>query len=229
MPHQPLSSRLSLAQAYVSTNSRKKAVSIGLESGKSAEEEGWGQGNPVVKVMGKDIRVMKRWGYDWKEMEEKATNGSNENDESDELNADDASEEPALWGLDTEALKKSQKTSVTSSEPGANMPIYVPQSARAYILKSFDTPGNSNASASSKSTVAPSEKAAEKERNLGLLLAALDLLYQSWASFLSTDELDRRSWSWYIKVRPEVADGVAGWSGKGEVKLSSILDLRRST
>jgi len=39
-PAQPLSSRLSLAQAAVSLNSRSKAVSLGLEKGKSADEEG---------------------------------------------------------------------------------------------------------------------------------------------------------------------------------------------
>ena len=49
MPEQPLSSRLSLAQAVVSMNSRSKAVSLGLESGKSAEEEGWGTGKAVPK------------------------------------------------------------------------------------------------------------------------------------------------------------------------------------
>lgn len=57
MQSQPLSSRLSLAQAVVSVNSRSKAVSLGIEKGNSAEDEGWGQGQPKVRVMGREIRV----------------------------------------------------------------------------------------------------------------------------------------------------------------------------
>ncbi|KAL8740743.1 MAG: hypothetical protein Q9190_006580, partial [Brigantiaea leucoxantha] len=60
MPSQPLSSRLSLAQAVMSTGAKSKAVHLGLQSGKPAEEEGWGEGQPVVRVMGRDIRVMRR-------------------------------------------------------------------------------------------------------------------------------------------------------------------------
>ncbi|TVY56743.1 Protein IMPACT, partial [Lachnellula cervina] len=71
MPDQPLSSRLSLGQAVVSVNSRSKAVSIGLEKGKSADEEGWGRGQPKVKVMGREISVLKRSGYEWREEEVK--------------------------------------------------------------------------------------------------------------------------------------------------------------
>ncbi|KAK4099410.1 hypothetical protein N658DRAFT_429839 [Parathielavia hyrcaniae] len=50
MPEQPLSSRLSLGQAVVSANSRSKA--------------------PRVKVMGREIAVLKRGGYEWKEEED---------------------------------------------------------------------------------------------------------------------------------------------------------------
>ncbi|TVY57901.1 Protein IMPACT-B [Lachnellula suecica] len=67
MPEQPPSSRLSLAQAVVSVNSRSKAVSIGLEKGKSAEEQGWGIGQPKIKVLGREISVLKRSGYEWRE------------------------------------------------------------------------------------------------------------------------------------------------------------------
>lgn len=67
MPRQPLSSRLSLAQAVAGLNSRRKAVSLGLEKGASAEDEGWGQGQPVVMLMGNSIKVMKRLGYEWEE------------------------------------------------------------------------------------------------------------------------------------------------------------------
>lgn len=68
---------------------------------------------------------------------------------------------------------------------------------------------------------------AEKEHNLSLLLGALRLLYDSWADHVSTAELDRRAWSWYIAVRPEVDSGPAGWGAKGPVRLQAILDLCR--
>ncbi|KAA8646161.1 uncharacterized protein ATNIH1004_007587 [Aspergillus tanneri] len=67
MPEQPISSRLSLAQAVVSANSRSKAVSLGIASGDSAEHEGWGEGQPVVKVLGREIKVLKRWDYNPRE------------------------------------------------------------------------------------------------------------------------------------------------------------------
>ncbi|KAI0105241.1 hypothetical protein GGR51DRAFT_560453 [Nemania sp. FL0031] len=66
MPEQPPSSRLSLAQAVVSANSRSKAVSLGLEKGLSADDEGWGHGQPRVRVMGREVTVLKRGGYQWK-------------------------------------------------------------------------------------------------------------------------------------------------------------------
>ncbi|KAK3292573.1 uncharacterized protein B0H64DRAFT_419813 [Chaetomium fimeti] len=66
MPEQPLSSRLSLGQAVVSANSRSKAVSLGVTKGPSADEEGWGEGQPRVKVLGREIAVLKRGGYEWK-------------------------------------------------------------------------------------------------------------------------------------------------------------------
>ncbi|KAI1263288.1 hypothetical protein F5Y18DRAFT_134583 [Xylariaceae sp. FL1019] len=70
MPEQPPSSRLSLAQAVVSANSRSKAVSIGLEKGPSADDEGWGHGQPRIRVMGREITVLKRGGYEWKVKDE---------------------------------------------------------------------------------------------------------------------------------------------------------------
>ncbi|KAI1410459.1 hypothetical protein F5Y13DRAFT_192322 [Hypoxylon sp. FL1857] len=70
MPEQPPSSRLSLAQAVVSANSRSKAVSIGIEKGPSADEQGWGHGQPRVKVMGREVTVLKRGGYEWRGDEE---------------------------------------------------------------------------------------------------------------------------------------------------------------
>lgn len=224
MPEQPLSSRLSLAQAMVSANSRSKAVFLGLESGKSAEEEGWGQGQPMVRVMGRDVRTMKRWGYEWKKDGEGETQESAATVKGDE---EEEEEKPALWGLDLEALKKKSDPGRPGT-PSGNLPIHTPQSARAYLLKSFDSPPDTNADAASKKKPkSAAARQAEKEENLGKLLGALDIVFKSWASTLDTKELDRRAWSWYIRVRPEVPDGVAGWGGKAAVKLADVLALCR--
>ena len=241
MPKQPLSSRLSLAQAVVSMNSRSKAVSLGLEKGNSAEEDGWGQGQPKVRVMGREIRVLKRWGYDPQEAtgtendekshvkDEVASSASTVKEETESSPEKQFESEPALWGLDLEALRASNGSAPHSQTTAQGLPIYTPQSARAYILRSFlagPEPVTETAQPVLKKK-SGKEIATEKERHLALLLRALDLLYGSWAHVLSTEELDRRAWSWYIRVRPEVPNGVAGWGGKGKVKLSDILDLRR--
>lgn len=262
MPGQPLSSRLSLAQAVVSVNSRSKAVSLGIEKGGSAEEEGWGQGQPRVRIMGRDIRVLKRWGYDSREGSRvgqgDVAEGQNTTKGEEAVKQEDVAEsqymikgdqaqsaepgtthegrarpetEPALWGLDLEALRSSNGplSSGARNRDTSGLPIYTAQSARLYLLKSFATaPAQAAESKGSppKRKSAASE-AAEKERNLGLLLHSLDLLYSSWAHVLSKDDLDRRAWAWYVRVRPEVQNGVAGWGGRGEVKISEILGLRR--
>lgn len=234
MPSQPLSSRLSLAQAVVSVNARTKALSLGIEKGSSAEDDGWGQGQPIIRVMGRDVRVMKRWGYEWKgKSEEEAGNmraqSSDAMDSQKTLKQEgETDDEPALWGLDLEALRSSNSPLVSGAQGanGSGLPVYTAQSARAYLLKSFA----SIPSSIDEGTPAPKKSAAvlkaEKERNLGLLLQALDLTFKSWA-ILNREEIDKRAWAWYVAVRPEVESGVAGWGGKGEVKLSRILNLRR--
>ena len=68
----------------------------------------------------------------------------------------------------------------------------------------------------------------ERQENLGRLLGALRLLYKSWAGVLRKDELDRRAWSWYVSVRPDVEAGPSGWGAKGHLNLGKILDLRRA-
>ncbi len=242
MPEQPLSSRLSLAQAVVSVNSKSKAISLGLERGNSAENEGWGQGQPGVHIMGRSVRVLKRWGYDPKDGEapvspgdavkKEETGDSHSGGNQAEASVRQEETGPALWGLDLEALRSSNGPPPTGApaQSTSGLPIYSPQSARAYILKAFASVADESSGPShhgppkKKSGTAISQ---EKERNLGLLLSALDLLYGSWAHVLSREELDRRAWSWYVHVRPEVESGVAGWGGKGQVKLSNILGLRR--
>ncbi|KAM3501517.1 hypothetical protein MY10362_005493 [Beauveria mimosiformis] len=71
MPEQPPSSRLSLAQALVSANSRSKAVSIGIE--KPGGEVPVAEGQPKVRVMGREIPVLKRGDYTWSGAPEKST------------------------------------------------------------------------------------------------------------------------------------------------------------
>ncbi|KAI0894667.1 hypothetical protein F4806DRAFT_497913 [Annulohypoxylon nitens] len=403
MPEQPPSSRLSLAQAVVSANSRSKAVSLGIENGPSADEQGWGHGQPRVRVMGREVTVLKRGGYEWKGDEEvggnhkpeSVTTGDNsaassatitsasQNTTSEtsvnpatrswsasqpvtlkqstfivrsthitksserqsamqslftsipslqsashnawayrirvptnlfgattikeesfddgeggcgdfllknmrEINAVDTlvvmtrwyggimlgpdrwrimrnclndalaerlrvtGEQAALggeavWGLDLEAMRnKSGSTGSSSSrsyEAGVvGMPIHRPEAAKTYLYKSFatrmdnsddgvtDSAKAEGSVSTSKSTV--KKKTAkvlelEKEENVARLLGALRLLYDSWADHLSIGELDRRAWGWYVSVRPEVESGPSGWGAKGQLKLATILALRR--
>ncbi|RFU35378.1 hypothetical protein B7463_g976, partial [Scytalidium lignicola] len=367
MPEQPLSSRLSLAQAVVSANSRSKAVSLGLEKGASAEAEGWGAGQPKVRILGREVHILKRSGYNWTKEEQepiKEENSGEQLKEEDQTTSeqdttrtvdveksgttgwttsasvtlkhstfvarsitvtsplearlsiqkllaenkdlreashnitawrvqgnqggvmegcDDDGEkgggshllellrsngtsgilivvtrwyggvmlgpdrwrlmtqvardalsqrlrvtgiigQESLWGLDLESMR-STSAPVTGGT-AAGMPIHKPEGARAYIMKAFASPplSDEGASKKKKSGVALEK---EKEANLGLLLGALDMLFGSWVEHISRDELDRRAWGWYVQVRPEVESGVAGWGGKGEIRLKNILDLRR--
>ncbi|KAM5441339.1 hypothetical protein MferCBS31731_003769 [Microsporum ferrugineum] len=246
MPEQPLSSRLSLAQAVVSANSRTKARRLGIDTTPSTEDEGWAQGQPIVKVLGRSISVLRRVGYDWrgraaelpddgfdsKKMEGSSSSPHAETD-SPALRADapspkqdnDGDNLPALWGLDLESHRKSSDGhhnrygGYDSRSHNTHLPVFRPESARDYLLGAFCTHSPSNAKADSKSA---------KERALSVLLGAIDHVCQSWASTLSKGELDRRAWCWYVAVRPVVEDGVSGWGQKGKVHLSAILDLRRT-
>jgi hypothetical protein len=232
MPEQPISSRLSLAQAVTSMNSKNKAIHIGLDSGRAAEDEGWGEGQPLVKIMTRDVRVMKRWGYDWEEAATQTTLAKSTQEtlasSSATLVDEPSVKEPALWGIDLEALKRVSASNVnaTSRSSSSQLPIFTAQSARSYLMKAFDTPRDTKVVTTKKQTVA--SVSAEKERNLGLVLGALELLYESWAQVLSKEDLDKRAWGWYVRVRPDVAQGAAGWGNKGNIKLFDILQLRRS-
>ena len=208
--------------------------------------------------MGREIRALKRWGYDPREGNPAAEcrdRGSREPGAADrkaapepisqdsdvtvkeeDVKVEEGDGEVPLWGLDLEALRSSSSTP-SKHDPSkfstGGLPIYQPHSARAYLLRSFASPPSlSSQPSSSPKTKTPQKKsapalAAEKEHNLALLLTALDALFASWAKVLSAEELDRRAWQWYVAVRPDVESGVKGWGGKGEVKLSDILGLRR--
>lgn len=408
MPEQPPSSRLSLAQAVVSANSRSKAVSIGLEKGLSADDEGWGHGQPRVRIMNRDVAVLKRGGYEWKGEEIVGADdspGKSQGDATGDTVAKSQTQSPsgtvvadsdsasawavsqpvslkqstfiaraihitdpsqrqalvrslldanpnlktathnawayrvqirnsgglsvssreecfddgetgcgdlmlrvmrdvnavdtlvvltrwfggimlgpdrwrlmrncvtgalaerlrktgtevsiggeAVWGLDLEQMRS--KSTVGGFGSGTlqhhttgvvGMQIHRPESARNYLLKSFasaplvEKPDNGPADdvgpgspekgkkgarsgKAAKKTV--KEQDAEKEDNLGLLFGALRLLFDSWADHLTAADLDRRAWSWYIAVRPDVESGPSGWGAKGVLKLEDILKLR---
>jgi hypothetical protein len=232
MPGQPPSSCLSLAQAVTSLNAQAKAANIGLGTSASAEKEGWGQGQSLVKVMTRDIRVLKRWGYEWKSTFEDATKDIKTEDSDQKPSTDIRPEEsssedsPALLALDLEQLKRLHAPPiVTVSASTADLPVYHAGPARNYILKAFDSVYDDKAETKKKKPSA--EIAAEREANLGHLIKALDLLFQSWSVVLTSDELDKRAWSWYVKVRPQVESGRAGWGAKGQVRVKDILELRR--
>ncbi|KAF1348957.1 hypothetical protein BDV97DRAFT_354711 [Delphinella strobiligena] len=266
MPEQPGSSKLSLAQAVVSAGSRAKAVSIGLaKKGEGAEDQGWGKGQPLVKVLGREIPVLRRWGYEWKADQGVHAEGVNaetlnntikkeasEQDKKAEHDNEDlpTESEAALWALDLEQLKQlNGPLTFASSEHGggetAGLPVYSPHSAQSYLLRAFETfiapheevaiaeeeEAKANGSVKAKVTAKGKRTGVaivrEKEENLGALLRALKLLFQSWIGVLGKNEMDRRAWSWYVSIRPEVEPGVAGWGAKGQVKLKEILDLRR--
>ncbi|KAJ6115775.1 hypothetical protein N7523_006192 [Penicillium sp. IBT 18751x] len=232
MPEQPISSRLSLAQALVSANSRTKAVRLGIESGKSAEEEGWGEGHSTVKVLGREIRVLKRWDYNPREGRPENASASEESDANAEPaeeflgngDVDDANKMPPLWGIDLEATRKSQATAVGSEpKPTSSLPIYTAPSARSYLLRSIGKLQEGKPS-KSKSAAATLQ---EKEDCVGHLVRAIDSVCSSWSTTLDSSELDRRAWAWYLRVRPEVQGGAQGWGEKGQVQLADILALRK--
>jgi hypothetical protein len=246
MPEQPLSSRLSLAQAVCSANSQSKAKYIGIQVGTTADEEGWGEGQPLVTVIGRQIQVMKRWGYEWKKnVPPTSTQGTLATDEDSQLQetmppvarvdtdetvitdtrpTEKVDEEPALWGVDLEALKNSNGPVIMGERKTSSteLPIYKPEGTRAYLLKAFETKKTKTGQqvTGKKATIA-------KEHNLGMLLHTLELLHESWALVLSKNDLNKRAWGWYVNVRPDVKPGAAGWGGKGDVALSDILNLRR--
>ncbi|PFH55845.1 hypothetical protein XA68_17522 [Ophiocordyceps unilateralis] len=345
MPEQPPSSRLSLAQAVVSANSRAKAKSLGMDgAGPAGEGARIPEGQPTVRVLGRDVPVLKRGDYTWPLEAVKTTaeaEGAGASSAASQANAAQAktwsasqrltsksstfiahaaalsspsqrtglvrrlmTEKPSLetathnaWAVRTsygnsplvqeasfddgetgcgefmlglmrqadvkntlvvltrwfggvllgpdrwrlmrecvdDALSCRRRTTTLageavwaldeSSEEGSGkstvgMAVHRPEGARNYLLRSF---------------VAGQEDAANKaagddghrQQCLGRLLGALRLLFQSWAGVLSGRELDRRAWSWYVAVRPEVEAGPSGWGAKGPVRLEKIVDFAR--
>lgn len=343
MPEQPPSSRLSLAQALVSANSRSKAISIGIE--KPGGEIPTAEGQPKVRVMGREIAVLKRGDYTWsgaprKEDDAANVGGASTSQENKKTwsasatltsrastfvahaaNVSNANTRPSLikqlmaerpdletashnaWAIRTsfgnsplvqqasfddgesgcgkfmldimkeakitnslvvltrwfggvmlgpdrwrlmrecvnDALAARQRTGATfvageaavwgldtqDTNPATStvgMGIHRPEGARNYLLRSFGSLA-APAGGPKKTVTAMND---EKQENLARLLGALRILVKSWSGVLTKDELDKRAWTWYVTVRPDVQFGPAGWGARGELKLSKILDLKRN-
>ncbi|KAI4191979.1 MAG: hypothetical protein LQ348_003323, partial [Seirophora lacunosa] len=218
MPSQPLSSRLSLAQAVMSIGAKSKALNLGIQSGKAAEDEGWGEGQPKIRVMGRELRIMRRWGYEWQherkedhqrdsikqEDEDRGQEPSppgnrtcqssdiesqetikgdpspnrSHNQDSHSRSTTSKDTEPPVWGLNLETLRSTSNTSAllpsSNNAYAAHLPVYDPNTARNYLLRSFATaPSSSSQQSQGKIRSAAREKQ-EKEHNLALLLHALD-------------------------------------------------------
>lgn len=215
-PEQPLSSRWSLAQAVVSAGAQSKAKYLGITPGPTAEEDGWALGQPRVKIMGREVAVMRRHVLA----------------HSDEQTFPST----AYWGLDLEALRRSNGPLIAGkdSKGQTGPPIHRPDAPRNYLLKSMmvvdaDTEageGPANTDANPK-TAKPKGLGAKKEEAAAMMLKAIDTVCQSWAPSLSKEDLDQRAQTWYTRVRPDVEQGQAGWGQRGKVRLEDILRLRK--
>ncbi|KIX99868.1 uncharacterized protein Z520_04504 [Fonsecaea multimorphosa CBS 102226] len=213
LPEQPLSSRWSLAQAVVSAGAQSKAKYLGLTSGPTAEEDGWAQGQPKIKIMGREVAVMRR--------HVAAT-------------AEDETSTPsvAFWGLDLEALRKSNGPLIAGKDikSSTGPPIHKPLSPRNYLLKSMVVVESSAEESQKKpdsKKKTPKEMASKREEAAAMTLKAIDTVYKSWASTLSPEQLDQRAQTWYTRVRPDVEQGQAGWGQRGQVRLADILALKK--
>jgi hypothetical protein len=69
--------------------------------------------------------------------------------------------------------------------------------------------------------------AAKREEAAAIMLKAIDHVCQSWASTLSKEDLDQRAQSWYMRTRPDVDQGQAGWGQRGKVQMKDILALKK--
>lgn len=214
-PEQPLSSRWSLAQAVVSAGAQSKAKYLGLTTGPTAEEDGWAQGQPKLKIMGRETAVMRTV----------------------KAGEDDSSPDTAFLGLDLEALRKSNGPLIAGKDikSASGPPIHKPAGARNYLLKSMmlidPDPSKSGEDNKVKAPTSKKANAAEiarkREEAAAMVLKAIDVVCKSWTSTLTTEQLDQRAQAWYTRVRPDVEYGQAGWGQRGQVRLADILNLRR--
>ena len=217
-PEQPLSSRWSLAQTVVSAGAQSKAKYLGLTSGPTAEEDGWAQGQPKIKIMGREVAVMRRH-------------------IAVETEGDAESSADAFWGLDLDALRKSNGPLIAGKDVKRSVgpPIHKPAAPRNYLLKSMlpidpdptqsgDTVEGKGAATKKKTAQAMSK---QREEAAAMVLKAIDAVCKSWASTLSAEDLDQRAQTWYTRSRPDVEQGQAGWGQRGQVRLADILKFRK--
>lgn len=158
MPEQPPSSRLSLAQAVVSMNSKSKAVSIGISSGNTAEQEGWGHGQPKVRVMGREIYVLKRGGYEWK--------GSNKDDTNSNLEQSQIKAEENLTQstLDLENPQKAERTKSEESKWSISKSVTLKKST--FIARSIGISSPLEARSSLRALMASSPELRDASHNI---------------------------------------------------------------
>ena len=226
-PEQPISSRLSIAQAVVSAGAQSKAKSIGLSSGPTAEEDGWAMGQPKIRVMGRQVAVMRR----------QTLPPVQDDDDHTTVKAEQnvQAAHDAFWGLDLEALKKSNGPLIAGKNGRGQTgpPIHTAQGARNYLLRSMNIASETqpNALLEQKSPKAKkptaSDTAKKKEEAAATVLKAISIVCESWKDTLTPDELDRRAQTWYALSRPEVAQGQSGWGQRGQIRLVDILRLKR--
>ena len=222
-PEQPIASRLSLAQAVVSAGAQSKAKHIGLTTGPTAEEDGWAMGQPKIRLMGREIAVMRR------QIDIVANDDLTAGARRPEMHT-------AFMGLDLEALRKSNGPLIAGKSRSVQTgpPVHQPKAARSYLTRSMDCVQDDavqikqeHKSPKSKKTTA-AEVAGRKEEAAAMVLKAIDIVLDSWKGTLSAEELDRRAQNWYASVRPDVAQGKDGWGQKGHLHLKDILKLKRT-
>ncbi|KAK3402231.1 hypothetical protein B0T20DRAFT_370431, partial [Sordaria brevicollis] len=222
---------------------------------KSFDDGESGAGEFMLKILREmdiddSLVVMARWyggtmlGPDrWRLMRSVVTSALNERSRRTATGDELQEGGEAVWGLDVEGMSKSgsgSSTGTAGKREGygtgvVGMQIHKPEVARNYLLRSFHTASPSSGTEGSSSppkTTTKTKKTqkqleAEREQNLGLLLGALRLLFDSWKDHLTPAELDKRAWAWYTAVRPDVEAGPGGWGAKGRLGLGRILGLRR--
>lgn len=143
----------------------------------------------------------------------------------------------AFWGLDLDALRRSNGPLIagTNRRGQDGPPIHKPLAPRNYLLKAMivvgpdgPTSGQDKQHAKAITTTAKlKEKLAEKEDAAAIMLKAIDIVCQSWATSVTKEELDQKAQSWYMRVRPDVDQGQAGWGQRGQVHLCDILRLKK--
>lgn len=213
---QPLSSRWSLAQAVVSAGAQSKAKYLGLTSGPTAEEDGWAQGQPTVKIMGRKVAVMRRHVISKSEVEVSAPS-------------------TAFWGLDLEALRRSNGPLIAGNTGNRQdgPPIHKPHAARNYLLKSMSIIEPDDSASGEQGKPKQGAKGTAKSVTskrvdaAAIMLKAIESVCQSWAGCLTNEEMDQKAQSWYVRVRPDVEHGQAGWGQRGKVEIKDILRLKK--